>query len=188
MNKAEISQSETDVHKRCIVRAYDRTQHLWDTIKDDITLIDELAFGDQSFSEEVLEYWITDPRCITVFLIDSISEHIIGFTFAAPTQMVYEEYLPEYYVQDLHRTAEDTTAYIANTVIHPGYVGNHLVGPMTGELKRLLRAQGYTHVERDAAEENNYADNIRKNEPGKIEQEEAHDSDYGPQVFFRIKL
>jgi ribosomal protein S18 acetylase RimI-like enzyme len=188
MNKAEQSSPETDLCKRCIVRAFDPTCHLWDTIKDDITLIDELQFGDQSFSEEVLEYWITDPRCTTVFLIDTESEHIVGFTFAAPTMMVYEEYLPEYYKDDLHREADDTTAYIANTVIHPKYVGKHLVGRMMEELKRLLRAQGFTHIERDSVQENNYANNIRKNEQGNIEHEELHDSDYGPQIFFRIRL
>lgn len=180
MANAEQSHYTTQVYKTYI--------RPWNTVKRDIATIDRLQFGDQAFTEKVLRMLLTHPDSTAVVLIHALSDRVIGFTQAFPTELIYESYYPEYYLNELGREAREDTAYIGNTAIHPKHMGKHLVGPMMKLLEKELLARGFTHVERDASTNNSYADNIRKNYRDRIEEEQLHASEYGPQVFFRIRL
>ena len=68
------------------------------------------------------------------------------------------------------------------------------MAPLLDKLDEELSRRGYMFIERDAADdkgsegtEENYADKLRKNYRERIVAEESHDSEYGPQVFFRMR-
>jgi hypothetical protein len=57
-----------------------------------------------------------------------------------------------------------------------------------GRMEEELRNMGYVYFEIDAVTANNYAGNIAKFYKYRILKSEPHDSRWGPQVYFRIKL
>jgi hypothetical protein len=56
------------------------------------------------------------------------------------------------------------------------------------DLEGKLWEKGYRYVTRDASVANGYAASIDHTYEGRIEERSAHDSKYGPQVFFKIRL
>lgn len=76
-----------------------------------------------------------------------------------------------------------------NTIIHESLRGKRLVGMMMGKMEEVLRIRGYQYVERYVVIANNYAKNVAKNYDNRIVTQESYFSEqYGPQIFFRIKL
>lgn len=110
---------------------------------------------------------------------------VVGYTYTLPLELVYSEDPTD---GRLERIIRPNTAYIVNTGIHPDFQKRHLLGPMMSLLEKELIRRGYTHIERDSAVANNFAANIDKHYGDQVEEMEVHDSEYGPQVYFRIRL
>ncbi len=166
---------------------YDPEQTPWENVKNEVVRVEVSAFGeDKAFDEEILQKDFEDPSTIIILAKDSTTDEIIGFSYAKPTVKTYPEDFPD-------RQGNDDTAYIYDTALEKSHQGKKIVGPLTEKLEGELMRKGYSFVERDsadssAAEEETYADKIRRNYSGRIIKEEVHESEYGPQVFFRIKL
>jgi ribosomal protein S18 acetylase RimI-like enzyme len=163
-----------------IAEVFDLAVLSWEDIKETVISIEREAFGDKSFSDDDLSKDFQDKRNTVVLLKQAGSNTIIGFTYAKPTEEIdpSEEIRPEKEV-----------AFIWDTVIRKSFRHKHLVGILMNSLEEELRKRGYKYFEREAAVANNYAANISKQYKGRIlEQSEPHDSVYGSQVFFRIRL
>ncbi len=176
--------------KRCRVEVYDPKQVSWEEIGGDILGVELSASGAEgALDEETLRKGFEDPESVIVLMRDSVTNKIVGFTYAKPAVKTYQEDFPE-------RQATEDTAYIYDTEIQEQYQGRGLVSVLIAKLEQELLVRGFSFIERDA--DNNrdsgkpdaetYADKIRKNYRGRIIKEEPHDSEYGQQVYFRIRL
>lgn len=171
------------------VTVYDPKRIPWSKVGNDIEAIEIRHFGEGAFSQEQLEEWFGDPRNTAVVLTARQSGKVIGFTFAQPSKDAYN-LQPEFYIQQLGRRGRRDTAYISDTAIHPEHMGKGLVVPMIELLEQALREKGYRYIERDAAVANGYAAKIAKvyRRDKRILTSSEHDSFFGRQRFFRIKL
>ena len=117
-----------------------------------------------------------------VLMRDEQTGEIIGYTYAGQEDAEDRR-------KDVPR--EDTgekTAYVYNTALHSEYQGHHLVGKLMEILEKELKKRGFEFLERDSAVRNNYAANIKKSYGDRVIYEEPHDSKWGQQIFFRIRL
>lgn len=168
------------------VEVYRPEEIPWDTIKEDILRIDSSASEGEPFPEEMLERDFQDPDTTVILMRDRQTDAIVGFSYAKPTTKTYPEDFPE-------RPASQDTAYIYYTALDTSHQGQGLVVPLLEKLDEELSRRGYMFIERDAADdkgeetEESYADKLRKNYRERIVAEESHDSEYGPQVFFRMR-
>lgn len=187
--KRETS-AENEAHGRCRIEIYDQSSLPWESIREEILGIELSAFGpEKAFDEKMLKMDFKDPKSVIVLARDKNTSKIVGFTYAKSTAETYPEDYPE-------RENSVDTAYIYDTAFAPEYQGEGLVSPLMKELERQLVSKGYRFLERDAANtrdglkagKETYADKIRRNYQGRILKEEAHDSEYGPQIFFRMRL
>ena len=141
----------------------------WKEIRERIILLEREAFEERAFSDEDMSADFSDEKNSIVLLKQDGSNKIIGFTYAKPES-------PE-------------TAFMWDTVIDKDFRGKNLVGMLMACLEQELKRKGYIYLEREAAVAHNYARNIAKAYKGRImEQSAPHDSVYGQQVFFRIRL
>lgn len=165
---------------------YDPQQAPWSEISEDILGIESANFGDQAFDEESLEDAMTFPGSTAVLLrSDRGSGRVVGYTYAVPADLVYEA---NQEILDTGRVSRPNTAYIVNTGIHPDFQKQHLLGPMMSLLESALMKRGFTHVERDSSVNHNFADNIARHYGEQVEESHLHDSEYGQQMYFRIRL
>lgn len=151
----------------------------WLRIRADIVRIENEQFGEGAFDEEYLAYEFTRPVNTVVLLRDAITGTVVGFTYAVPVGEI-----------DPDRERESgETAYICDTVLDGAHQGMGLVARLMRVLENELRVRGYRFIERDAAVGNGYAAAIERAYGDRIVgQGEPHDSEYGPQTFFRIRL
>lgn len=152
----------------------------FEKIKFEIFSIENENFGDHSFDEESLTEDFTNPENIIVILRDPAeNDKIIGFTYAEPVDHF-----------DKNRKAESAvTAYITDTALLKEYQGRHLVGIMMEKLEDEMKKRGFKFVERDSRVANKYADNVRKAYKDRIVDEKGPSkSEWGDQIFFRIRL
>ena len=170
------------------VEIYNSEELPWDTIKEDILGVELSAFGEEeAFGEDMLERDFRDTDSVIVLMRDVKLDRIVGFTYAKPVTKTYPEDFPE-------RVPSKDTAYVYDTALEKEYQGKGLVGSLLAKLDEELVRRGFSFVERDSAnyaeggEKETYADKIRRNYKDRIVYEESHDSEYGPQVFFRIRL
>lgn len=114
-----------------------------------------------------------------MLLLTSESAHIVGFSCAIPEGKL-----------DPEREAESReTAHIVDTAIETSYQGCGLIGLLMEVLERELRSAGYLYLEREAAIANGYAAKIERAYAGRIlEQDGPFESEWGLQIFFRIRL
>lgn len=189
--KHETTDNKTEFTKFCQPEVYNPETLPWDNVRNDILNIEKTAFGDkEAFDEDTLKEDLMNPTTITVFLRDTTTNKIIGFSYAQPTSLVYPNFYPE-------RTFSHDTAYIADTVIHPQYQKKGLLPILMANLDAELTRYGYSFIERDSADnrkklkkdEETYADKIKRNNLARIIDEKKWEStDYGQQRFFRMKL
>lgn len=150
------------------VEIFDPKKHSWSDIKERIISIEHEAFGDKSFSDEDLSNDFQNVNNVVVLLKDS--NNILGFVYAEPAN-------------------KEETALICDIVIEKKSRQKHLAGILMDSLEEELKKRKYKYIEMDAAVANNFAENISKQYKSRIvEQGEPHDSIWGKQVFFRIKL
>jgi len=172
--------------KRCKPEVYDSRKVSWEEIKDDVLRIDRAQFGQHTFGETWFRDYFANPQNTIVLLWSTGNKKVVGFTIAMPAE---EDYKKNHYERLAEIRALDApTAYIANTVIDPAYTGHGLVGPLMAMLEKELVKKGYGYLDRDARTANNYARNIRKVYGERIITQHVHDSVFGPQMFFRIRL
>ncbi len=150
------------------VEIFNSAKHSWEGIRERIIFIEHEAFGDKSFSDEDLSNDFQDENNVAVLLKDL--DVIVGFAYTESAN-------------------KEETAIICDIVIEGQSRHKHLVGILMNALEEELRKRKYKYIEMDAAVTNNYAKNISKFYKNRIvEQGEPHDSIWGQQVFFRIKL
>lgn len=155
---------------------FEHNESEWKKIKSDIISLENEAFGDKSFTEEEFDNDFLDKNNIIILLKDG--DKVIGFTYAKPVEYYYPERINE----------KGETALIHDTVIKKDYRGKKLVGILVGKLEEELKKNNFKYLERHALVANNYAENISKYYKDRIIKSEPHDSEWGPQIFFRIRL
>ncbi|GAC1514882.1 MAG: hypothetical protein NVS2B16_22300 [Chloroflexota bacterium] len=167
------------VQRRITADVFHPSMSAWLDVRADIMRIETEQFGDGAFDEEYLAYEFTDPANTVVLMRDTETDTVFGFTYAIPVGDV-----------DPARWAPpDHTAYICDTALDHDHQRRGLVADMMAVLEEELRRRGYRYLERDAAVSNGYADKIARAYGDRIvAQSEPHSSDYGMQVFFRIRL
>lgn len=179
------SPTEKNAGQYCLPEIYDSKKIPWEEISDSVVNIENTQFGEEAFTEDELKEGMTSENNTIILLRDSRTNEVIGYTYAFPLLEEAEE--------DIHKIEREDrgekTAYVENTALHPKYMGNKLVGSMLELLEQELVRKGYLYMERDAATANNYAENIAKNYGDRIIYKgDPHESQWGEQVFFRIKL
>lgn len=157
---------------------FDFNPESWTQIKDDILGIEGLCFVvGLAYTENLFAADFSQPRA-TIILLRDPSKKIIGYTYALPINADKPEREEE----------KDETAIVDSTAIDPQYQGKGLVGKLIGELEKELIRKGFRFMERDAAIPNGYADTVQRHYGDRVIESRDHDSKYGPQRFFRIKL
>lgn len=143
----------------------------WEEIGKGVVFLEHEAFGDASFTAEQLEADFFDPNATWALLLNG--EDIIGFTYTKRTEDFEEQ----------------PVAFIWDTVIAESWRHKGLVGVLMNVLEAELKKAGYVYIEREAAVSSGYAERISKHYHGRIVEEgEPHDSKWGQQKFFRIRL
>jgi ribosomal protein S18 acetylase RimI-like enzyme len=149
----------------------------WEKIKEEIIDVETEAFKEKAFSDEELAEDFQNEKNVVVLLKDT--HKIIGFTYAKPAEVFTKENIPE----------KEKTAWVCDTIIKKEFRGKKLVGNMSDLLERELKKRDYKYIARNPAVANNYAQNISNIYRDRIVQQEGPtDSEWGPQMFFRIKL
>lgn len=172
--------------QQCNAEVYDPRKTPWEQIKDDVVRIEQAQFGTNAFSEGTYKFKFDDPNGTHVLLWDTSRGEVVGVCITQPAEPYYKRYHPERLFDIV--TLDAPTAYIWNTVIDPAYTGQGLVGVLMTTLEEALVKKGYGYLDRDAAVANNYAANIAKAYADRIISQYLHDSAFGPQMFFRIRL
>ncbi len=143
----------------------------WETIGNSIVSLEHEAFGDASFATEELKADFFDSNTTWALLFNG--EDIVGFSYAKRSE--------DFEAQPV--------AFIWDTVIAKPYRHKGLVGVLMNVLEVELKKAGYIYIEREAAVSSGYAERISKHYHGRIVEEgEPHDSKWGQQKFFRIRL
>jgi len=176
------------LHDQYEIRAHRPNTSIWNTIKEDILLIEQQHFGTKAFKERVFKHYFSNQNSIIVLITEKVSQKIVGFVFTVPAFEAYEDsFHPDRKIANAHRI--DRTAYIEDIAIHREHMGKGLAAYLMKTLEHELWIQGYRFLELDALTTNNYAANIAKNYSEQIiEQSGPHNSHYGPQVYFSISL
>ncbi len=151
----------------------------WDVIAPDILFLERQAFGDKAFETDYLRSEFADPTHVVALLTRPPEARVLGFTYAVPVIEIEPHRSP--------RAAN--TAYIADSVLEARIRGQGLVGLLMSALEDELRHRGYVYLERHAAVAREYARKVSKHYSTRIEvQRRPNMSEWGPQVFFRIRL
>ena len=160
-------------------RLWDPTLENWEDIESHVLRLEHEAFADKAFEEEYLRSEMTAPDHVVSILTRVGGDSVHGFTYAVPVMEV-----------EPHRgRIAANTAYIADSIVEASLRGRALVGVMMSCLEDELRRRGFEYVERHAAVAHGYSTNISRHYATRIEaQRRATNSEWGPQVFFRIRL
>lgn len=177
-----MNQDNAEIINRCKAELFDPQKQNWEEIKDSILEIEKAHFGAKAFTERIFKPAFENPETTAVLLKDTQNNKIVGFSYAEPVKRAYR------HGYDSPRSIMPKTAYISDTAIDPEYTGHGLVGKIMEVMEKELIRLGYEYLERDAAIENGYAEKIMKVYKDRILIAKPHDSEYGPQIFFRIKL
>lgn len=175
---SKLISNMSDLKEKFVTEIFDPTKHSWGNIKERIIFIEHEAFGDKAFSDEQFENDFKNKNS-TVVLLKNSNSNVVGFIYAQSVDTVFSE-----------RTGENKEiAIIWDIVIEEKFRGKHLAGILTDRLEEELKKRKYKYIEMDARIENSYADNVAKHYKDRIvKQSEPHNSPWGEQIFFRIKL
>ncbi len=174
-----------------MVELYNAEQTPWEMIREDVVGLERMHFGEGGFQEDRLKAGFMGSKNASVIVRDQ--GRLVGFVYAEPSQAAYDE-IPGYYLTEsgerrhLELKKNEQTAVVGDIAIHKNYMGLHLTGLMMKKLEEELVRKGYLYLEQDAAIDNNYAANVKKNYADRIIESFEHGSMWGPEVFFRIKL
>lgn len=164
---------------------FDLSGNGWEHASQIITPLEADAFGNHGFSSEELNDSLQQPK--TVMIVAKNGAEILGFTYAVP-----RSYWKDEAAEVIEREDNgDRTAYVYDTVVAKKHRGKKISLRMMSHLHSELAKEGYEFLERDSVIDGGYADQIQKayTEKGLMVQAGPdHDSDWGKQRFFRMKL
>lgn len=141
----------------------------WNAIRDAILRIEQETFGETSYSSAELETEFLSPSAVVVLLRDADTHQIVGYMNALADD-------------DPH------SMYLSSVALLPTYRGHGSVGPMTTKIEKISREQGYRFLTTDAVIANGYADAIERHYGHRIVEKYEHESRWGRQRFFKIRL
>lgn len=187
VDSSSISPQEDPLFKRCKPVVYCGGKAPWGQIRKDVLEIERVQFGEKAYDEETFIKALSNPRCVFAVLRDRGNRRIVAFSYALPAE---ESYGADFHPERLEeiKPLGAKVAYIEDTAVSPKYTGHGLVGLLMSSLEKELVKRGFGYLDRDAALANNYASNIARTYGDRILMSYPHDSKYGPQVFFRIRL
>lgn len=163
----------------CFPQVHPCTDVAWNAVQTDVLRIERELFGATAFDEDYLRDEFCNPRNVVIVLIDPSLSRIVGYAWASPIGDM----------EGIRIEESSTTAYIANIAIDFSYQRKHLTGPVMDLLEAELRIRRYSFWETDAVVRNRFAANLAKVYSERIvHQSGPHESEYGPQMFFRIRL
>lgn len=180
-SNGDSQMSREEFQALCTTEVPTPSPELWQTVKADILRFEKEHWAEEGLEEAELQEMFEHPKS-TIIFIKNPEGDLVGYTVAVPVQDAYsDDFCPE-------REKLPNAAYICNTVLDQRYTGRGLVGPLIARLEQELKIKGYQILERDSTVNFGYADKIRQNYGNQILKSEPHDSQFGPQVFFRIRL
>jgi ribosomal protein S18 acetylase RimI-like enzyme len=144
-------------------------------IIEQLVVIDLSCFGDGAYSRDQMQSYLTEPDSLVV-VINKFGQ-IIGFTITRKVGDIWPS-----------RQDEENTIRIINTAIVPQEQHKGYVASLMSVLEREIEERGFTYMERNCAVDNGYADIIERVYSERIVEQNDHDSKWGPQRFFRIKV
>ncbi|MEI6022719.1 MAG: hypothetical protein WCQ32_02675 [bacterium] len=163
--------------------------------------IDQKRFsGDQFFNLELFKSVLINTipnetnngKINTVILIKNPkSNSIFGFIYAEPAENIYtdsEDELLNFFPERLSNPDIESTAYITDLAFERSGIAGGGVKRITEALISELRKNNYKFIELDATTNFGLADSLKRDFSANIIESNPHDSEYGPQVFFRFKL
>ncbi len=157
---------------------FNNSPSMWADIQEKILYLEKEAFGSRSFTQQALEMDFLDSKNIIILLKEEDRKKIIGFTYAKPRE-------PETNDSPANK---GETAWVWDTVIEKKHRGKGYLGTMMTSLEEELKRRGFRYLERNALVANNFAKNIDKHYRERIIKKFSLESEWGPQIFFRIKL
>lgn len=143
---------------------------IWEQIKDSIIRIEHQTFAQHSYSAQLLEEECTHPSAIVILLRSSKNQEIVG------------------YLSGLTDTDDAESFYLSSVALLEEYRGQGWIGPMTSALETAVHERGYRYLTTDAVIANGYADSIQRHYGQRIVASHEHDSEWGRQRFFKIRL
>lgn len=165
---------------------------LKDSVRADLERMSELdlqEFGVRFGMDysKAADYLVYTPNSVACVLRNQETQQIEAFTIALAARDAYA--MAGY----SDRSAEDTIAYIATTVVDPKMRGQKQVNRLMTALEEKLREKGYIYIDRDAndtkqAGGRSYADSIIAQAGDRMVHQEAVQTQLGPQRYIRMKL
>lgn len=193
MNWEDVAKGGSDAEERegpkCAPEIFDPTDpNNWEKIRGDIVAMEQDEWEEEGFDDTLLTADFNNPQNVAVILRDIATGQVVGFTYAEPLLGLT---VASNVREGIEREdSGEYTAYISDTLIHPMYRGRHFVGGMMRTLEEGLRARGFKFIERDVSLKDGYADNVIKNNQGRIiflgEVEDTEE--YGPERFIRMSI
>ncbi|MCB0354294.1 MAG: GNAT family N-acetyltransferase [Bdellovibrionales bacterium] len=150
--------------------------HSWKVIGDDLIDVEESAFRGKGLGPSHLEPMVRGGKFdehALMYVRERSSGKIVGFTLSIDRPL-----------QDF----PEKTSYIFETAIHSDHQGKKLVALLMRELEAVLVKRGFRFVARDSAVANGYSEKIRRAYGDRIVSSREHDSPFGRQTFFLIRL
>lgn len=172
-----------------------------ETTATQLYTIDQKRFsGDQFFNLELFKKVLkntapnetNEGKVNTVILIKKPSSNsVFGFIYAEPAENIYnksEDELLNFFPERLSNPDIESTAYITDLAFERSGMAGGGVKSITGILLSELKKNNYSFVEMDATTNFGLAESIKKDFGDYVIESTEHDSEYGPQVFFRMKI
>lgn len=131
-----------------------------------IYAIEQVVFGDKSFSKEMIASDLDEPDVVMVVLKDG--DVIIGFVYALPEA--------------------EKVACVVDVAIVPKYQNQGLIAGLMLCLETELKRRGYEYMTEHAMVDNGYADKIVKNYASRIIEMSDFFGEYGKQRYLKIRL
>ena len=158
------------------VNVIDPDQADFDVLKKDIFELMKVNWGekaleDPNFTPERVDELLKNTKNVNIIL-KTPEGKFIGYMMAIPDE----------------DEPEGEAIYIESTDIYPDYQGKRLVGKLSRILEEEAKKRGYKYMTRDSAVGNGYADAIERYYKERIVSKRDHDSEYGLQRYFKIRL
>ena len=151
---------------------------LWARCGEEILEVERSAFvnPDERLPREVLERDVSDPTTIVGLL--TCGGTLTGFTYLELPSRVSPG-----------RDHEDADVrHVSDTAIRRELQGTRLVGTLMSMVEVELAARGVRFLTRNAKIPSGYADKVARHYRDRIIERHDHESPWGPQRWFRIKL
>lgn len=138
----------------------------WDKWGEELFSIETKVFEEKSFTKEMMQTDISDPNTLLALLKDE--DKIVGFAYTV--------------------AESENVAGLVDIAILQEYQGNKYVGVLMSALEEELKKEGYTHLVQYSMIHNGYADKVQKHYGSRIVESKDIVSEYGRQIYYKIKL